>query len=313
MYTCGFCKNTISKGQYSVSCVLCKNFIHLNCASKCNPKVTAIEVETMKSKKGGLVYRCGVCADSPSNVQGDGLQLILEKLAAVEASNKYVAEKITALETNVSDAVRQLTEVTLKVNNCSDRVDKLEKDAGKKFAKLEMENEELRRIINRCDIVIHGLPSSITDAEMRNAVLNIGQKYSNDFSMNDVSFCAFTNRKKAVLLKVSNTGKRDEIMKNYRADFNLKASDVLDLGIHSRIYLNDNYTKLEGKIRYVCRSLQRGKIIQRFRVSYGGGMRVFVFDLDGKEKELCLQKILLFHEKKLSQAELLSDDVLADK
>lgn len=307
MYNCGFCKNCISKGQYSVSCVLCKNYFHLTCANKSNTNVTTSEVENIKSKKAGLVYRCGACTTSPPNVQADGIQLILEKLAGIEASNKQLADKFTALETKVDDAVKQLSDVKTDVTNCFEKVEKLESEAVQKFQKLEMENDELRRTMNRCDIVINGLPSNMSNTEMRNAVLTIGKKYSADFSDHDITFCSFINRKRAVLIKISNTGKRDEIIKNYRSAYDLKASDVMALDIHSRIYLNDNCTKLESKVRYVCRSLQRAKTIRKFKISYGGGLKVLIFGPDGKEKELRVEKILAYHQKNISQAELFLD------
>lgn len=312
MYPCGFCKLNCSKGKYSISCILCAKNFHLDCAAKSNPKVTAEDIKLMKRNESGLVYRCGTCASNEcsavvveSNAGSSAMQLILSKLEAIEETNRSVVAKLTNLEADMKNIFSQLEIVKTDVNGCVAKISALESETNKKFANVNMENDELRRLVNRNDIVIEGLPSHISDETMRDAVMNIANKYG-AIAEADVNFCAFIRRKKAVLLKINNAGKRDTIMKNYRKDYSLKLSDVTAININSRIFLNDNYTPLENHIRYLCRDLQRRKEIRKFKVFYRGGLAVKVFDLNNVEKDLKLDKLLAYSDGRLSLTDLLS-------
>lgn len=264
-------------------------------------------LEEISKSNGWLVFRCEKCYNEPPenflNIRH--IKEVLSRLTSLENQIHNLNEKVA------SDVVGQLFDIKNDIINCTTKIAKLENETNTKILMLEKENNYLHKQMNRSDKIIRGIPEfGISNESIISVVINIGKKYINSLDDRDIQFCTFINKRRAVLLKLNNINKRDSIMMQYRAELKnkdstyLKISDIMETDINSRIYLDDNYTPLESKLRYVCRDLKRNNVINRYKIMFKKDYQVIVFLKDGIEKVIPKEKMLLYATKNISKEEL---------
>lgn len=64
---------------------------------------------------------------------------------------------------------------------------------------------------------------------------------------------------------------KEEIMKSYLRTKNLVLSDITDVNISSRVYLNNMYPPTSQRLMAYCRKLKKSGLIKRFTINHSNG------------------------------------------
>lgn len=213
------------------------------------------------------------------NTSSDG-NAVTNKIKELETAIK----KLTDL---VSDSVvKDLGVIKSEIANCTAALKKHEEYVDNKFTKLEIENNALRRQLIRGDVLISGLPSTLSLDDLYSIVPKIGKVFEVDILAWEINMCSWIRNKKLVLVKFNSMQKRDNLMKRYFQTRNLQLGQIMDTDIQKRIYLNENMTPMAAKLNYLCRRLVQLKKIDKFRVHNSNIPEAKVVLPDGTTKNL---------------------------
>ncbi|KAI8114820.1 hypothetical protein CVS40_12851 [Lucilia cuprina] len=234
--------------------------------------------------------------DQTTSQTNISLNDIAAKLDSMEA-------RFDQLPAKVSEEVSlRIEEVVNKITKCEEKINHIEKSTNSKLHNLEIENNVLRRQLNRADIIISGVPSMLTSADLYTCVKKVGVKYGVDISEGDINTCNWIYNKKSVLVKFNQQLIKYTIMSEYFKTKDLKLSDIYDKAndVESRIFLNHNLTPHASKLHYICQKLRRA----------GLEMPKAVVNLNNDEvKTLSLEQLSLFL-KKVEQVVSINKDIM---
>lgn len=282
---CFICKKDCARSN--VKCIMCSHSYHVECAPDNIPNMTVAMVEFIRTSNGAIVFRCGRCISAPSTGISDdaGVNHVAAKLDSLE-------EKIEQISKLLSDNILpQLSSIKKDIENCVSRVEKFEKCTNEKMEKLMVENNFLRKQLNRGDILISGFPSTLSMNELYNAIHKVGAVFDVDLQPNDINHCTYVRNKKVVLVKFNSIRKRDELTAKYFKNKNLQLNQVLDTDIQSRLFINDHLTPIAANLQYICRKLQKDKKITKYYVKNTQMPEVKIVCADGSEKNVRYDEI----------------------
>lgn len=270
---CDHCSKSINKSDGRIKCDACDSLFHHDCAMQLTPTLTKTVLEVLKKTGGSLIYKCNTCLTS-KGTKSDNLNNKLDNL------EKYMRE-ITV----------QLMDIKKDLTNSINRNENFEKVVNSKIKRLEAENNNIRRQMNRADLIITGLPQTIpNDEKLYETIVDLAKALGAEISLSDLHFCSWIGKKSAILVKFNNVLKRDLIMKTYRSSYDLKLNQViLTEKEHSRVYINDHHTPLISKFRFYCRKLVKDKKIERYIMLNWDIPRARIVYVDGKEQEVDME------------------------
>lgn len=276
---CFECKSDFTKNKTNIICAVCGNKFHLKCASINNPNVPQTLVEQMKKSKGAIAFVCISCATVPPEHR------MSNKLTELEAS----INKLTAVVSN--SVVPELNNIRMELTNCVATIKRDKEYLETKIKKLEIENNIIRKQLNRGDILISGLPSTMSLDEMYEIVPKICKVYDIDVLPSDVSYCSWIRNKTVMMVKFNSIRKKDELLKRYFKSRNLELQQLIETDVQKRIYLNDNLTPMAANLRFMCRKLLQTAKISKFRILNTSIPEAKVTMQDGSLKSLNTEEI----------------------
>lgn len=251
--TCIICSATCKKNE-TIICAICNECQHVDCAIKQMPNLTQSAKENITKVKPGYSFGCKKCSTSCLT------NPMAKKMDAVE-------KQLFDLTNIIKDSITsQLADIKKDLAKSFTNSQQFEADTNKKVQELEFENMNLRKQLNRPDIIVSGLPSYLNTDDLYSTALSIGKACNVILTENDVNFCAWIRKKSAVLIKFNNVLKRDSLMKNYRSKYNLKLNEIMQTDIQNRIYLNNHLIPIEAKLHYMCRNKIKSGEIKSYRL-----------------------------------------------
>ncbi|KAI8118017.1 hypothetical protein FF38_07835 [Lucilia cuprina] len=298
---CTKCKNPLKRTDEVIKCSFCKKSLHMNCAIENSPGLNPDAAKYVSNNSEDILYKCMLCKSKKEINLSD----IAEKLCDMEARIQDIPVQISA------EMSTKLDDISNKLNSCVEKVNTLEKESYEKFKQLEMENNSLRKQINRADIIVNGIPTKIKSKNLINVIMGICKHYNIELKDTEINTICWIHNKKAVLIKFNNIAKRDIVMRKYQEKYDLKLNQIRgifkdiddnkdensvetteheDCDIEARVFLNDNLTAAASKLKYLGRKLIREKKIERFKLlnyDYPKGKITFK---NGSEKILTLEE-----------------------
>ncbi|KNC24131.1 hypothetical protein FF38_07448 [Lucilia cuprina] len=155
--TCGYCSTTCKKSE-SFICAICNNCQHYNCILQQTPTMTQAMKDNITKTKTGK--KC---------VEKSSMNPINSKFNSLE-------KQLQDLTNFIKDGIAsQLSEMKTDLANTLSHSKKFEDDTTSKLKHLERDNNNLRKQINRPDIIISGLKSNMESSELYSAAISIGK------------------------------------------------------------------------------------------------------------------------------------------
>lgn len=282
---CLNCKKTFSKKCAAVGCLVCGGWCHTTCADVGKEMLNIIETNPTI----GIV--CDSCKmGNRTSTSSSTTSEFAALRNDIKRGFQGVNLNVNNLSTEIADIKKEFTEQIKLLKNeltlCKQNSDTL----SSKICLLETENNRILKRMNRCDIIVNGIPDS---QNIKNVIINMCKHLNAPINEYDIQQCFFLGRKKIVFLKLNSADVKDNIMQNYFKLKNLKLSDFVDIDINSRVYLNNNLTPLESKLSFYCRGLVRSKQIKKFRLLHTDIPKVKLELHDGSTKTMshseCMQ------------------------
>ncbi|KAI8120448.1 hypothetical protein CVS40_8311 [Lucilia cuprina] len=273
---------------------------HIKCAATKNCDITESILDTIIKSKGVITFQCQSCLSNGATNSCENE--VSSKLSQLESSIKQLSKIIS------EDIISQLNEIKAEVACSMEKSKATEQFVTSKFQHLQMENNSLRKQLNRNHILIYGLGQNLSVNELYNAVFSIGKLLNVEIGHNgNVNLCAYIHQKKSIF-------KRDLLMKQYFAYGEIKRSQLCETDIHSRIYLNDNLTPLASKLNYFCRKLLKEGKINKFRFFNKDLPEAKIYFPNGDSKLLSFEKLnLMFKSNDASVISGENHDTLSNK
>lgn len=272
--TCGICSAACKRTE-SIICTVCNASLHYNCFIKETPGMAQSVKDSLSKTKTGFIYGCKQCMTTSSmsafNNKFDALDKQLQDLTNV------IKESVTS----------QLSEIKTDLAKSLTRSKNFEEYTDSKLANLERENNNIRKQLNRSDIIVTGIPADDPKtANLYDVAISLGKACDVNISEYDVNFCTWIKKKSAVLIKFNSVFKRDNIMKNYRANYSLTLNQVIETDIESRIFLNDHYTPIISKLHYICRQKVKSGEVKSYRIYNSDPIKVKLVYKNKKDVEV---------------------------
>lgn len=281
---CKACNKNITKSQTSIQCAKCSKWLHVSCAGISEKTLAAIR------ESPGLYIKCKDCLSVPpamdvSSISGD-IRSIHEKMDRVlkkmdDDRNELNFKLDSAIKDIQNELSSTVSELRTDISACHSYIKNVETGAETKMARLEAENNSLHRRINRCDIVINGLPDGLDN--LLDGIIAIGSSYNVPISKSDVNHVFYANQSRSVIVKFNTVHVRDTIMREYFKTKSLKLSDVIGGEITSRVYLNDHLSPASSRLNALCRRLVKQKKVLKFVMLHSDKPRVRLTLLNGEE------------------------------
>lgn len=264
-FLCGVC-NLETTGTRCLLCRSCDIWFHADCENV--PKALFSTLDKYRN----VAYTCAGCMkDPPGNLDGAFKVEMRKEFAALKDSirdhatdmkNEHI--KITTKFESVVGEIRaelskSLHEIKDDVSNCKSIVFSHDLANKNKFFELELQNHVLQHRLNRSDIVVTGLPDNLD--VLGDVVRNLCNHLKVDFEPADILNIMYIRKRHAILVKFSQTSKRDSLMSTYFKSKSLKVSDVVGGGNDNRVFLNDNFSSLANKLQKYCWKLKNDKKI----------------------------------------------------
>lgn len=237
----------------------------------------------------GLYVKCKDCLGAPAtdvlSISGD-ICSIHEKMDRVlkkmdDDRNELNIKLDSAIKDIQNELSSAVTDLRNDVSACHTFIKKVETSAETKMVRLEVENNSLHRRINRCDIVINGLPDGLDN--LLNCVIAIGTFCNISISNADVNHFFYVNQGRSVIVKFNSVHVRDAIMKEYFRTKSLKLRHVIGGEITSRVYLNDHLSPASSRLNTLCRRLIKQKKVLKFVMLHSDKPMVRLTLLNGEE------------------------------
>lgn len=277
VYKCPTCKKNVTKTQKSVNCACCNLYFHICCAN-----ITADEFDFM-SKHKILKFVCSSCPNmsSSNNIQEElrkgfsALSSSLEKEfeLKLEEYKRTLQEKldtainvikmqIDELIAQCSDNKSQVKDVKSDLKNCCNMIKYVDSSNGDKIHQLQLQSNINQRRLNRSNIIVRGLPKSISN--LRDPIIKICSVCDVTVTNSDIQHCTYFGGDKAVLVKFNSVQLRDQIMINHHKGRSIRLKDIIGGDIESRIYLNDHLTPQAKQLVDTCKNLKLQQKIKKY-------------------------------------------------
>lgn len=331
---CTYCQSNCIKNNF-VKCDSCNNNYDLKCAQRLTPKFSKSILDAIVSSKDGKGYVCHNCPSKSKNFSTNDLLAIFENGIAklskqIDESGieiKGMSSKIDQFDSRLNgiadqisgEVVPQLATIKNGLDDCLQQVNNVREETGIKIEQLQMENNSLRRVMNRNDLVISGLPMNLSTEAVLQIVINIAKFYEVMLVESDINQITWIKKRSAMLVKYNSCWKRDLIMQRYRKNYKLYLNNIYDnnwlnsnqqnldeptdsnqIGsrkepaIESRVYINDHATPMESKLQYLCRKLLKEGHIKKYKFIYGNEPKVKITKTDDFEEIMNLNSVLVF-------------------
>lgn len=284
---CPKCNIVVTDG---IACDMCNKWFHKSV--KCCG-LTAKEYTDMESdkEKNWFCVTCKGKVDSPSamfavllskfnHMQGSYEQLTKEvKSTAVDQKadldefkrsipqliNDAVSKKIKTVITDVNTVKSDIANIKQEIETLRSAVGSQDKGIEKKLLKVEKQSERQLRLIKRNDILVTGVPNTISDLiEVVVAMLKV---LDAGISIEDISNCCYLNKTKSIILvSLLSLQKRNMIMSKYFKLKKLNLSMFMSTDVQSRVYFNDNLPPKLSFMVKLARHLKKTGNIKGFSV-----------------------------------------------
>lgn len=217
----------------------------------------------------------------------------------VDTSSNSITEKLSSLELKINelpstigqDFSVQLNAVKVDLQASLASNEKFKSEVSQKIDMIVAENNNIRKQFNRGDILVGGLPASLTTESLYTTAVSIAKTCGVSITLDDLNFCAWIKKKSAVLIKFNNIWKRDAVLNKYRETYSLTLNQISDSDIESRVYLSDHHTPLEAKLQYLCRIKKKQGEIKKFRIINRGMPIAMIVTTDGIEVKATLMDL----------------------
>lgn len=275
---CSVCKKDCSRSN--IKCALCNHSFHVECAPNNIPHMTVAMVEIIKKSQGAIIFRCGECNSVPPAAIAPDTDAghVAAKLDGLEAKIEQISKLLS------DNVLPQLSSIKSDIENCVSRVEKFEKCTQENVEKLIIENNFLRKQLNRGDILISGLPVTLNIDELYSVVYKVGAVFGVELQPYDINFCSWVRNKKVVLVKFNSIRKRDELAAKYFKTKNLQLNQIMDTDIEKRVFINDHLTPMAATLQYLCRKLQKEKKITKYHIKNTHIPEAKILIADGSDK-----------------------------
>lgn len=285
---CPTCKKNITKAQSSVQCANCLHWFHLPCANVSEKSFAVLADDP------NLFFKCqGSCTKPPSSDDDDeNLDTDLRSVhAKMDRILKKMDEEISAFSDKLDLVIREfrndigstLNNIRNDISKCNSAISAVETNTSNKFSYLEIQNNSLHRRLNRCDIIINGLPAALEN--LPECVKKIASYCKVAVTDGDINSIFYINQGRSVVAKFNSVKIRDGIMKEYFKTKSLTLADVIGGEILSRVYLNDHLSPAANKLYILAKRLLKQKKILKFWLPPLDKPLVQITCLDGTEVE----------------------------
>lgn len=269
IYICPVCNVKITNNEDAVGCDSCTKWFHTSCSGITK---SVFDVIT-KVPDSSLQWHCKKCVDNPPQLDiSNQLKNLADKINTLTDEFRDLKENISAeIKKVVADEVaKSIGTLQAEINACKTRISNTESTYCSHIQVLQNENLQLSSQIRRNDILISSVPLSVRD--LGTFIVDLGSSLRLNISKDDISNCYRLGRgKTTILVKFVSAWKKDALMKNYFAQPGLLLSKVVpDLGINSRVYLNDNLPPKLSSLKIYCRRLCKAKRITSFKINQIG-------------------------------------------
>lgn len=287
---CFTCGQSCNRGN--IECAMCKKHFHLKCAAEIVPNMTTSMVENIKKSNGLLIYRCGQCINIPLGSSRDINQIDAQQFTSKLDSLETKLQEITNILSN--NVITQLGSIKADLQSCVSRVEKFEETTNIRVEKLIIENNFLHKQLNRGNVLVRGLPSTLTNDQLYSTIEKMAQVLEVDIQPYDINLCAWTRNKKVVLVKFNSVKKRDELTAKYFENKNLKVNQLVDdyADVEARVFINDHLTPMAANLQYLCHKLKDADKIKKFRIRNMIVPEAKLFFPDGTEKVVKQEELL---------------------
>ncbi|KNC33466.1 hypothetical protein FF38_02086 [Lucilia cuprina] len=310
-----------SRGK--ISCGLCKQHYHPKCAIQENSNLNSEMLELLKKTESGLLFLCKACSSMPlsSSTQSSNKEANPDTTKLLELENG-----IKSITQMVSNVMSQLNLIKSDLDKSLSKSKETEELFHSKIHSLEIENNSLRRQLNRGDIVVNGLSKALTRDKLYAQIFKIGEVLGVNLQHNDINVCTYIQGKAQVLVKFNSIYKRDQLIQKY---FEKKSLYLNELYINDeqplnsegseneqnstgdqmntndlseiRVYLNEHLTPIAAKLNYMCRRMLKTKKIKKFKLYNRDVPEVKITLNDGGEKTFNIEKLHVLFKAVSSQ------------
>ena len=173
----------------------------------------------------------------------DGLKKEIACLKSVMIEMKN--DVIDVLKTENADLKNQVNELMTKVEQQDVLMNKIDQYS------------------RRNNLVIDGIPSSVTNQALESKVVDIMSKVDIKFSQSDIESCHRLGKSSKTILRFVNRKSCSMIISKKKELSNLNHDSLQQLGFsnQTKLYVRPNLTPFDEKIAYYCRELKRNKLI----------------------------------------------------
>lgn len=244
---CSICFDRISGTEKGVQCKECMRRFHILCARS--------DTRTLRSRNAE--FTCNQCATSIQNKNLlDSMNARLENLKDIPSKLDRIIVDYDGFKATVNN---ELIELKAKQNIIEEKHDTLSKRTSN-FNKWDYKH----------DLLISGIPSSFRSESLTELVIKIAAINKLNITIRDLIYC-MRLKNGNVLVKFVSILVKDAIMTCYFKTKNLILSQITDLNIGSRIYLNNNYPKSSQRAMVYCRKLKKADLVKRYSINHIDG------------------------------------------
>lgn len=283
MSSCPICAKICGENDTCIGCDKCHAWAHIKCAKIS----TALYNEISKDKNDSFQWFCASCKRTPRNEAPSESQLvdIIERVIA-KSFEKYMP----SIDAMVSAKIKVVVDDFSNQISCQgDKIDgiaaqnnlAMESAAASSSAKEKELKSEINRLSNTinnmersfrlCDIVVSGVPVVDSTRDLQHFVKKLINVLHVNVDQNAESAVSAVFRRRQspkydvppqIVVRLCSKRVRDEIFDRYFAKTNLCLLDIYpELGINSRIFLNEHLSSSDSHIVRSCAILRKqGKI-----------------------------------------------------
>lgn len=238
--SCSICFEKINATEKGISCKDCFRRFHVLCSRS----------DLRQLRSSNSEFCCQQCASSKK---------VLRQL-----------EKLKEVPTKLDDLLKDYNQFKIDVQSDMKSLETSHAAMKENIRECNKRSFLLTKTNYRHDLIISGIPTSIHADNLVDMVSRIASVNNQLVTIRDLSH--LTRLKNgSILVKFVSILVKEEIMKSYLRAKNLILSQITDINISSRVYLNNNYPPASQKIMAYCRKLKKSGLIKKSFMNHNDG------------------------------------------
>lgn len=243
---CSICFEKINANNTGSRCKDCLRLFHISC---CKTDST----RSLRSKE----FTCNSCATAAKNQKQ--LSSVLNQLQAL----KDVPTTLEDMKTDLAAFKETTSQQITSLNTAQSKLTKAQDVISNRTS-------HLYKWDFRHDLIISGIPESIRNENILQLVIKTSAVFNQVITIKDIVFCS-RMKSGGIIVKFVSIMLKDEIMRSYMKEKSLNLSQITDLEITSRVFLNHNYPQESQRIMVYCRKLKKSGLIKKFIINHNDG------------------------------------------